>query len=196
MQTVTLAVQDIATLNKIHAKIYEKKRLSPDDRSFLDLFLRGLPNAFNLLHEKCPLDEQFEVKVFDVKEMQPHFEKWIALFRGLPKNGNPDYPYAYLFDVEQNTRFWKTSVVIEVAFVPSFEFSKRYDKSSRTIELSLKVDGTASFDLYLISDIEQYPELYNFKGSWKEAYLLVVKTLKQGWPMEEFPDELKPFLKK
>jgi hypothetical protein len=60
----------------------------------------------------------------------------------------------------------------------------------------LKDDGSAKFWFPTFEDAEQYPELFNFRGTWKEAYLLLIETLKNGWPMEEFPDELKLFLKK
>lgn len=187
-------MDDIATLNQIQTKVWQKKRLSLEDRNLLESFLRNLPTTSDLLKEKFPLEEKFEIKVFDTKEMWPHMEKWINLFNSLPKNGDEYHPSAGWFDAEQDDTFWKRNVIIEAEFIPSIAFSKR--KHFKTVGLNLKTDGTAFFNFDLVDDAKAFPELYQFNGSWKEAYLLAVRTLQQGWPQTKFPDEFEQFLKK
>jgi hypothetical protein len=194
MSTLTLSAKDIDALNKIQSKLYQKKRLSSEDRNVLDSFLQHLPSTSDLLKEKYPIDEQFEIKVFDVKEMLPHMEKWIALFNSLPKNGDDNHPSAGWFDGEEDPSFWKRNVIIEAEFIPSIGFSKR--SNFKTVGLNLKTDGTAFFVFDLLEDARTLPELYQFNGSWKDAYLLVVKTLKEGWPQTMFPKEFEQLLKK
>lgn len=81
-------------------------------------------------------------------------------------------------------------------FAPSYAYNSAKTAHDPAYEVQLKGDGTASFELPTLQDAQRYPELYNFRGSWKEAYLLLIETLKNGWPMEEFPEELQQFLKK
>lgn len=196
MSTLTLTVKDIEVLKKAQSKLYSGKRLSSDERSTLDNFLASLPSPATLLKEKFPLDENFEIKVFNIEEMWPHMKKWLDLFNSLPKNGDEYHPSAGWLDAEEDDTFWKRNVIIEAEFIPSLAFSKREDKGDRTIGIFLKTDGTAEFVFWQVRDAEQYPDLYSFKGSWKEAYLLTVKTLQQGWPQTKFPEELLPLLKK
>jgi hypothetical protein len=194
MAALTLALKDIDALNKIQTKLYQKKRLSSEERYILDAFLQNLPSTSDLLKEKFPLDELFEIKLFDIKEMRLHMEKWINLFNALPKNANMHLPSAGWFDAEEDPLFWKRNVIIEAEFIPSLAYSKK--ESFRTIGLNLKTDGTAYFVFDLLDDAKAFPELYQFNGSWKEAYLFVVKTLQQGWPQTKFPEEFEQFLKK
>jgi hypothetical protein len=194
MSTITLTVQGIETLKRVQNKLYNRKRLSSDELNALDNFLTSLPPSESLLNEKFPLNESFEIKLFDIEEMWPQLDKWITLFNSLPKNGNPNYPHAGWIDAEEDKDFWSKNIIIEVAFIPSFAYSKRGKEENQVIGLNLKTDGSATFEFWFIEDAENFPELYNFKGSWNEAYLLVVKTLQQGWPQTEFPKEFEQFL--
>jgi len=193
MQKLTLVLKDIAALNKIQTKLNQKEALASEEQYILDAFLQHIPSTTNILKEKLPLDELFEIEVFDIKEMLPHMEKWINLFNNLPKNGDEHYPCAGWFDGEEDTTFWKRNVIIEAEFIPSLALSKR--KVFRTIGLSLKTDGTGFFVFDLIEDAKSFPELYSFNGSWKEAYLLTVKTIQKGWPQTTFPIEFQSLLR-
>lgn len=190
MSTLTLSVRDIEILKNAKHKLNLRKRLSSDERDVLDNLLAGLPPSEILLNEKFPLDERFEIKIFDIEESWPQIEKWIDLFNSLPKETSFTGVHAMWIDDD----FWKRNVIIEVSFIPTLAHSKR--KDNKSIYLSLKIDGTALFKFNLIKDAENFPELYQFNGSWKDAYLLVVKTLQQGWPQTKFPKEFEQFLKK
>jgi|SRR6185312_1694301 len=196
MSTLTLTVQDIEILKKAQHKLQNRKPLSSEEDHALDNFLTSLPPPETLLNKKFPLNENFEIKLFDIKQMWPQLEKWIGLFNSLPKNGNAHYSNAGWIDAEEDKDFWKRNVIIDVTFIPSFSYSKRCEGENRIVGLSLKTDGTAAFQFWIVEDAENFPELYNFKGSWREAYLLVVKTLQQGWPQTKFPKEFEQFLKK
>jgi hypothetical protein len=196
MKKLTLTVTDIATLKKAENKIHDRKPLNANERYALTNFLASLPSSETLLNEKFPLDETFEIKVFDIQEMWPHMEKWISLFNDLPKNGSKFYPNAGWLDAEESKDFWKTNVIIVASFIPSFAYSKRNKGENQIIAVNLKTDGTATFQFWTVEDAKDFPELYNFKGTWKEAYLLTVKTLMEGWPHTKFPEEFEPLLKK
>lgn len=84
---------------------------------------------------------------------------------------------------------------MKAVFAPSLAYLTDR-KASEGYEIRFKGDGTARFWFPTFRDVEAYPELYSFKGSWKEAYLLLIETLKKGWPTEGFPEELRQFLKK
>ena len=196
MKTLTLLVKDAQVLNEIKIKLINQHRLSSIQHNILSSFLSHLPPTETLLSEKFLLsDEAFEIKVFDIEEIWPHLHKWIDLFNKLPKNWSR-YPKAGWIDADKDGDVWARNAIIEIVFIPSLEYSKKNKKDNKIISLYLKTDGTAIFELYTIKDTENFPELYNFKGSWKEAYFLVVKTLQQGWPQTQFPVELKQFLKK
>ncbi|WP_144915182.1 hypothetical protein [Mucilaginibacter frigoritolerans] len=193
---LTLTVQNAAILKKAQNKIYNQKCLTSKERDVLGNFLTSLPSCETLLNEKFPLSEEFEIKIFDIEAIWPQLQKWIALFKNLPKNGNTHYPNAGWIDAEEDKDFWRRNVIIKVAFVPSFQYSKKDEDENKIIGLNLKTDGTAQFEFWMIEDAENFPDLYNFNGSWKEAYLLTVKTLQQGWPQTKFPKEFEQFLKK
>lgn len=183
-------------MNQVQKKLTKSTPLTDEEDLALDAFLTNIPKAKQLLADKYPLDEQFEVQVFDFDAMIPHFDKWCNLFEALPKNGATHYPNAGWFDAREDKNFWKRGVVIEASFIPSLEFYRRGEKGNQIIGINLKVDGTATFEFWMIEDAEKFPELYNFRGSWKEAYLLTVKTLQEGWPQTKFPPELESLLKK
>jgi hypothetical protein len=129
--------------------------------------------------------------------MWPLLENWVMLFERLPKikNGNSSYPKACAIYHEDYEDPWSPNmVIIEVVFIPSLYYSKRKEGENKTIILQLKIDGTAKFQFWFVEDAENFPKLYSFKGSWKESYLLTVKTLQQGWPQITFPKEFEQFL--
>ncbi len=194
MQTLTLKIKDIEFLNNVQKKLISRKSLTSTQQDALSVFLAHLPATEKLLSERVSLDETFEIKILDMKEMWPHLNKWLDLFNSLPKNGHSHYPYACWLDADESPELTAKNVVIEVVFVPSLAYSKRDFDGDKTIDIHLKTDGTAAFALRTLEDTDNFPELYNFSGSWKEAYLLTVKTLQQGWPQTTFPKEFEQFL--
>ncbi len=196
MQTLTLTVQDIEILNIAKNRLLSRKQLSSKELYVLSNFLEGLPKAETLLAEKFPLDKKFDIKVLDINQVWPHLERWLSLFNHLPKNGLSNFPRAYWVDAEEDKCFWKKNVIIEAAFIPSLAYSKKNEARGQIVRLALKTDGTAIFRFSATEDAEAFPDLYLFDGSWKEAYILTVKTLRQGWPQTKFPKEFEPFLKK
>jgi hypothetical protein len=152
--------------------------------------LTQLPIADALLSEQIPMYEEFEVKVWTFDQVEHELEKWRALFNHLP--GYNICPFSYFVDGDE-PEFVRKRLIIVAQFAPNMAYIEERDVS---FKVYLKDDGTATFYLPTLEDAEQFPELYYFKGSWKEAYLLLIETLQKGWPMEEFPEELQKFLPK
>jgi hypothetical protein len=196
MSTLTLTVKDIEILKKAQSKIYLRKRLSSDERVILCNFLESLPLPETILNEKLPIDERFEIKLFDIEQMWPQLDKWLALFNNLPKNGSKLSVHAGWISADDSEELVRKNIIISGAFVPSLQYSKKAKGENKIIGFNLKTDGTAEFQFWRVEDAGNFPELYKFTGSWKEAYLLVVKTLQEGWPQTQFPEELLPLLKK
>jgi hypothetical protein len=191
MKRITLTISEIDRLNSIQNLLSRNKSVSTEDKVYLAEFLNQIPTVQSLLADKTPLSEAFEICVWDMHQLEVSMEKWRKLFAKTP---GWDYSsFCYLVVQEDKTMLSKNVIAI-AQFAPSMAYN--LDASKEGYEVWLKDDGTALFFLPTLADAEKYPELYNFKGSWKEAYLLLIETLKKGWPMEEFPDELKPFLKK
>lgn len=191
MQKLTLKIRDIHTLNEIQKSLGEQQSLTEKQQNILSDFLIQLKTTNALLIERTPLIDQFEIDLWNMKIVQQHLEQWEGLFSQLP---GWDYsPTCIVYDEDAIEQLRK-GIIMGVVFAPSMAYNTRRAKEG--YEVHLKDDGTATFWFPTFEDAEAYPDLYNFKGSWKEAYLLLIETLKKGWPMEEFPEELKPLLKK
>lgn len=117
--------------------------------------------------------------------------KWQELFSNIP--GFDFAGNCYFLDSD-SLDLLKMGVVMIAIFAPSLSYNRV--ASNNGYEVWLKDNGSAKFWFPTFEDAEKHPELYNFKGSWKDAYLLLIETLKKGWPLEEFPEELQKFLKK
>ncbi|HVW97066.1 MAG TPA: hypothetical protein VHA56_13935 [Mucilaginibacter sp.] len=191
MQTLTLRIKDIKNLNSIQQTLSKKDSLTVEQQYILSDFLEKLPLAKTLLSEKISLEETFDVQVLDVIELQETFLKWETLFSNLP--GWDFCPICSIVD-NDDIELLRKGVVIMAVFSPSYSYNVEHRGDG--FELHLNENSTASFMLPTLADAEQYPELYNFKGSWKEAYLLLIATLQKGWPINEFPEELQKFLPK
>jgi hypothetical protein len=126
--------------------------------------------------------------------MWPHLEKWVALFNNLPKNGNELSVHAGLISADDSVELVRKNIIMSGSFIPSIAYSRRRKGEIKNIGFDLKTDGTATFQFWRIEDAENFPDLYNFNGSWKDAYLLTIKTLQQGWPQTKFPTEFEQFL--
>jgi len=193
MQTLTLKIKDIDGLNSIQKKLSEQKPLTKKQQDILSVFLAQLPPTNTLLIERTPLDEQFETQAWEMEKFDEYLEQWEKLFGNLP---GWDYcPMCYSVDTD-NPEMLRKNVIMIAVFAPSYTYNCVRSSDERGYEVWLKDDGTAQFQVPTLADAEKYPELYNFKGTWKEAYYLLIETLKKGWPMEEFPEELLPLLKK
>jgi len=189
MKYLTVTIRDIDRLNAIQTKLSESQPLTVEDQIYLSKFLTQLPATKTLLVDTIPIDAVISVQLWDMDYLENSLEYWKELFDNIP---GYDYVGSYVEEgIEKELR--KRGVIMLVDFAPSYSYNMANNDG---YYINLKDDGMAVFQLPTLEDAEQYPELYNFKGSWKEAYLLLVETLKKGWPMEEFPEELKPFLKK
>jgi hypothetical protein len=193
MKQITLTISDFSRLEYLQLRLADNKSISTIDKIFLADFLLQLPSTNKLLLEKTPFDENLQVSLWDTSQIETGLENWRQLFERIP---GWDYcPCCFLVDNE-NLALLRQNVVMFAWFAPSYVYNSTRTTHDPAYEIRLKGDGSASFELPTLKDAQQYPELYNFKGSWKEAYYLLIETLKKGWPMEEFPEELQQFLKK
>eukprot|EP01037_Dinobryon_pediforme_P007926 gene7926-7998_t len=196
MKQITLTTPEIKDLNLIKEAFANKQPLTSDQQTYLVNFLSQLPTEQNLLSSKIPLDVPLPVNVWDMEKIKDGTAKWIALFESLPDYNHTTF---CITAYENEPELIKIGTLVVALFAPTLTYAVYLSEvalDNESFEVHLKDDGTAYFKLPTLQDAEHYPELYNFKGSWKEAYLLLIETLKKGWPMEEFPEELKPFLKK
>jgi hypothetical protein len=191
MKNLIFKIKDIKTLNEIQQVLSKHQSLTENQQTTLTIFLSQLPPDDILLSEKILLDEPFEVKVWNMEKIDLLLRSWKELFQNLP--GWNYCPLCYFVE-NDNVEMLRKNVLMMAFFAPSFSYN--CDSSTEPYEVHLKDDGTAIFRLPTLEDAEKYPELYHFKGSWKEAYLLLIATLQKGWPMEEFPEELQKFLPK
>lgn len=189
MNSINLRIRDINILNDIRKALYKHQSLSIEQQDILSEFLLNLPKAVSLLKEKVPLNQTINVELLETDKISPVLKKWEALFNNLP--GWDFCPICYIVDKDDLDAL-KENVLIIAIFSPSYSYNLIH--KGEGYEVWLKSDGTSQFKLPSLEDAELFPELYNFKGSWKEAYLLLIETLQKGWPMEEFPKELQKFL--
>lgn len=194
MSPLILTLKEIVSLNEIKSKISNDKALSTAENQVLSNFFCALPKAKKILVNRPPDDRIAAVEVFDFEEIKPHLKRWIELFNNLPKNGGKQLPYAWI-TISDDYESLKDDVIISVAFVPSIKVSHKRGLK-RLININLKINGTASFTLNCRDDHRTFEELSNFTGSWRDAYLLTVKTLQQGWPQTKFPKEFEMLLRK
>lgn len=192
MNNVTLTIQSIESLNLIRTKLIDQQALTLIEQNCLVELLGQLPSTKNLLAKKLRLQEPLQVSMWNMEKINILLKKWIELFENIP--GYDYCPCCLPVSGKEDRNLLQNHVIMVAAFAPSMSYN--LDDNNDGYEVLLKENGTASFWLPTLKDAEQYPELYNFKGTWKEAYLLLIETLKKGWPMDEFPDELKSFLKK
>ncbi len=192
MKYLALKINDIEFLNTIKKKLNSRTPLTSKEQRSLLQFLSHLPSSESLLAEHVELDKNIKITVFDMKEMWPHLNRWIELLRRLPKNNSQNYPSTGWVDASESPDIASKNILIQTVFIPSLYYSQK-EKNS-TFTLNLKTDGSGEFKLNTIEDTENFPELYLFKGSWKESYYLLVRTLQHGWPQQKFPRELQKYI--
>jgi hypothetical protein len=187
MKHLTLTVSDIVHLKSIQNRLVKYKAISKSEKFYLAKILAQIPNVETLLIDKVPINGIFNV--ISIDQQEKNLQCWLALLNIGP---GWDYaPFCYLV-VEEDTVMLNKNVIMITQFAPSM--SRNLDSSKRGFELWFKDNGDAVFWLPTLEDAEQYHNLYSFKGSWNEAYYLLIETWKIGWPMEEFPEELRQFL--
>ena len=192
MQYLTIRISDLKLLNIINAKLKSDIPLSQTEQLTLTRFLEQVPTPESELLKLIPCNESVTVKFWNMVRMEKVMKKWQRLFYNLP--GFDHSPGSDIIDQHSDPRLFARNVILNITFCPTLSHNEYEDKEP--FEIHLKDDGSAKFWFPTFEDAEAYPELYNFIGTWKEAYLLLIETLRKGWPMEEFPEELKPFLKK
>jgi hypothetical protein len=192
MKHLTLRISDFELLCTIKSKLQNISTLSPDELLTLTRFLGQIPTPESELLKLIPYDNGIAVKLWDVTKMEKTLQKWQRLFSNIP--GFDHSPSADIIDQNGDPRLFNRNVILNITFCPTLSHNEFDQKEP--FEIHLKDDGTASFWFPTFEDAEQYPELFNFNGNWKDAYLLLIETMKKGWPMEEFPEELQQFLKK
>jgi hypothetical protein len=196
MNQLTLTIQNISDLNSIKEALVKNQPLPLGQQTNLISLLSQLPAGENLLSNKIPLDLPLPVDIWETERLRACLSQWIALFEHLPDYDGTTFCIA---GYENEPELVKIRTVIVALFAPTLTYAiylSEQAQDNESFEVHLKDDGMAYFKLPTLKDAEQYPELYSFKGSWKEAYLLTVETMKKGWPMEEFPEELQKFLPK
>ena len=192
MYLLKLTEEDVSFLKKIKTKIYFAKALHTDEeRRIESLFPKKVSIPNELPRKGSNFFNNLEIKTHSILTINKQLKKWCDLFNQLPNYGDTYFPSAWLN--EDNCTDKETIII--VAFIPSFMKSTQ-EGLNRIINIHLNIDFTANFVFNDMKDKKKFPELYKFKGSWKEAYLLVVKTLKEGWPQTEFPRELEYLLQK
>jgi hypothetical protein len=194
MNNVILKIREIESLTEIKESIGRGLNLNRSQLETLNSFLSALPNSNEIISKelvgKTPFDITFEIQVWNLKTIWPHLEKWRKLFSNFPNHNDSIQAVIHEDITEDNLGAIKENVIIESYFFPSIA----HLGSDKSISIYLKADGTARFILTTLVDLEEFPELYDFKGTWEEAYFLVIKTLKKGWPNEKFPQKLQSLI--
>lgn len=189
MYKLTLKIEDFRKISEIQEALSLGKPLSFDQKISLQNLLLEIPkpdkNLFSQLKEiGTPETSAFEIVLWELKEVGNHLNNWIRLFSNIP--GWDCCPFAYIVDKE-NLNLLREGVVIVAVFSPSY----LDNMEDRTFEIHLYTDGNAKFKM---GDDLRFPELASFNGNWKDAYFLLIEILKKGWPILEFPKELKLLL--
>ncbi|MDP1728498.1 MAG: hypothetical protein Q8M15_17065 [Bacteroidota bacterium] len=194
MNDAILKIRDLESLTEIKDRIGMGLNLNRSQLETIKSFLSSLPASNELISkklvEKTPIDMSFEIQVWNLKTIWPHLEKWRKLFSNFPdQNG---YIQAVIHEemTDDNPEAIKENVIIESYFFPSVA----HLGADKSIGIYLKADGTARFVLTTLTDLEEFPELYHFKGTWEDTYFLVIETLKKGWPKVKFPKKLQPLI--
>lgn len=198
MKELTLKIKETHLLKAIGKTLNSELPLTKEQRAFLVKLCSKIPETKHFLEEKPFLEDTIQVNLLDIAFIEENLKKWQALFENIP--GFDFAPYSYV-TIEQGiigdgvSELLAKGVLIVATFSPCATYGLLPEEKDG-IDVYLKDDGTAMFSLLTQKNVEQYPELYTFKGSWKEAYLLMIETIKRGWPMEGFPKELQGFLPK
>lgn len=187
MNAIFLTIRDLTIFREIKKQIETEQPLSLEQKLELCFFLNQLPLVKDILSEKVIPINPIEVKLFDFNRILPTLKNWVSLFQNLP--GKNTIATITVLDSEI---LQKQGVILLSKFPPTIF----YDTKDKTIDVYLKTDGSALFKIETLEDFENFPDLYAFRGTWKDAYHLAVKTVMRGWPQEKFPTEFEKYIRK
>lgn len=195
MKYLTFKIKDTDLLKTIGKTLNAELPLSKVQTAFLAKLCNEIPETRHFLEEKISLEDTIQVNLLDMDTLVGNLKKWEALFENIP--GYDCAPYSFITIEQQDiSKELRELINIGVLIIATFAPTPTYCLYGEGYDVYLKDDGTAYFELPTLKDAEKYPDLYQFKGSWKEAYLLMIETIKKGWPMEEFPKEFEMLLPK
>lgn len=191
MSTLKLKTRSLKVLDEVNKKLAYREPLSDAEIDAVCCFLDCLPLPDQSLSPELSQNTGYDnIVVWDFEPIWDHIEHWISLFNNLP--GLDSSPVALTWDSLGPYNVTEENLIILVNFAPSWS----YNAAKRNFQIYLKGDGSAEFLIPTLSDRKKFPELQEFSGGWKEAYTLVVKTIKKGWPLIQFPEELTKLLPK
>jgi hypothetical protein len=184
METITLTLTDLGRLKTIQKNLKGLKELPITQQAYLYQFLSQIPTNEAILANQIDNATVFLINVWDNDKLRTSLAEWQTLLGNLP-------------GVDRKCRFVRPddlallheNVIIVAPFAPSLSY--HLAEENEPFELRLRDDGTALFWLPNLDSARQYPELLAFKGTWKEATLLLIETMRSGWPVEPLPDELR-----
>jgi len=171
MKTLKLRISDILFLNEVKEVLMKREKLSAKQEDELLFFLSNIPEICDLLTSKTSPEAIFEVCALNLNKAKSHLQTWVNTFARLP------YSYAIIV-TEKDVELVKKKVILKAMFSPSmmFQLEEKY------IEVHFIEDGEATFQFASFEDAEKFPNLYRFKGSWKDAFILILETARYGWP--------------
>jgi hypothetical protein len=178
-----------SNLNFLQNRLSKSCQISKVGEQFLSKTPTDVHSAESQFARKDSLTNAFYF--YALEEQAAILQNWFDLLNLAP--GNSYARYRCLVIAEYPLLFCNEIIII-TRFSPSI--AHHLNKAERSCELWFKGDNTAIFWLPTLKDAETFPELYDFKGSWKEAYLLLLKVWQRNWPIEEFSEELLKFLLK
>ncbi len=187
MNTLILTIKDLTIFKEIKKQIETEQPLTPEQKLELCFFLGQLPLLKDILSEKVITIDPIEIKLFDFNQMLPTLKNWVSIFKNLPGKNTS----AIITELDSEI-LQKQGVILLCKFPPSIF----YDAKDKTIDVYLKTDGSALFKIETLEDFENFPDLYSFKGTWKESYKLAVRTALRGWPQDKFPIEFEKYIRK
>lgn len=189
MKSFTLRLGDLLQLNEIQETIKHNQQLSTQQLRVIEYFLKQLPFAQHLKIEAASFDDEITLNLINDPILQDTVNDWQQLFTNIP--GWDFCPLCHFVD-NDDIELVNKNIILVANFSPSYAYN--LIPEARAYEVRLKGDGTATFWVPTKEDENKYPELLQFKGTWKEAYTHLIATLQKGWPKEEFPQELRKYL--
>jgi hypothetical protein len=189
MQLITLTKSSIIHLLLLERQLSKSEPLQQDDRTFLVQLLRQILEIEFFAESNIAIADIFNIDFCDSKKIHKNLKDWATLFSNIP--GWDDAAFFYM--VEEKCLLEKGVIAIG-NFAPSMSYNLISNNPS--YEIRFKQDSSAIFWFPTQNDADKYPELATFNGSWLDAYFAMLETMKKGWPIEEFPEELQQFFKK
>jgi hypothetical protein len=188
MNTLFLQLGRIKTLNGAKEALESHRSLTDDERQVLMDFLANLPLTESLLEMQLPFNAPVALTTLSLDDAWQECRKWRRLFSNLPRGKTTSG--CLFIDELLSFGIADPTLIMVGLFTPSFE----YDQKDIRFRVYFKNDGSSRFWFPTFEDAQRFPALYSFVGNWIEAYYEVIRTVKEGWPQEKFPEELKKIL--